>query len=192
LYQSMILPIWRLLDRIYYHSNRLQFVDRLDENIFRVRLTKYRGYPLQMEDGTRIIKGDLLVKIHLHNYLLVKKMVHLKSDVKRALFAHEIVKESMPGLAHFIKSHPQRDRIKGVIGVTVLNRGIKRLGFHSFELKNPFYRNWKRLYMAPLTALCQGKWSHLWNDKLEPKYLVMSKDTLLGTYDTFEMGKNEY
>ena len=186
MFHAMILPIWGLLDQIYYHCNRLQFVDRLSENIFRVRITHYKGYPLQLEDGVQIKKGDLLVKIHLHNHLLVRKMEHLQSDVRRALFVHDLVKESMPGLAHFMKSHPLQEQIKGVIGVTVLNRGVKRLGFHCFDLKNPIYRHWKMLYMAPMTAFCQGDLSYLWSKKMEPKYLVMSKNVLLNRYDTGE------
>lgn len=144
-----------------------------------------------MEDGTEIMKGDLLVKVHLHNYLLVRKMVGVQSDVKRALLVHDIVKESMPGLARFIKSHPLADQIKGIMGVTVLNRGIKRLGFDSFDLKNPIYHHWKKLYMVPMTAICQGSLGQLWSTKHQPKYLMMSKTTLFYRYDKECLEKNE-
>ncbi|RKD26029.1 hypothetical protein BEP19_01230 [Ammoniphilus oxalaticus] len=185
----MILPIWGLIDQVYYHCNRLQFVDRLEDNIFRVRITRYRGYPLQLRDGTKIEKGDLLVKIHLHNYSLVKKMRHLKSDVRRALFVYEAVKQSLPGLANYLKGHPLESQVKGILGVTVLNRGVRRLGFDTFNLKHPLYSAWKKSYMVPLTAICHGDFNQIFTGKYEPKYLVMGKETLFDLYSDKSMGE---
>ncbi|WP_134698861.1 hypothetical protein [Ammoniphilus sp. YIM 78166] len=179
MFQTMILPLWGLVDQIYYQFNRLQLIDIEDQNVFRVRLSTYRGAPLVLDSGDVIRSGDLLLKIHLYNYQLMKQMCHLESDIRRALYVYEAVEHSLPGLARYLSEHPRSNEIKAVLGVTVLNRGIKRLGFQSFELDNSLYRAWKKAYMIPMYCLCHGQWSLPSLQKLEPKFVVMGRTQLL-------------
>lgn len=179
MFQTMILPLWGLVDQIYYQFNRLQLIDIEDQNVFRVRLSTYRGTPLALKSGEVIQSGDLVLKIHLYNYQLMKQMCHLESDIRRALYVYEAVEHSLPGLAKYLNDHPRANEIKAVLGITVLNRGIKKLGFESFELNNRLYRAWKKTYMIPMYCLCHGQWSLPSLQKLEPKFVVMSRAQLL-------------
>ncbi|RXT13803.1 hypothetical protein [Ammoniphilus sp. CFH 90114] len=182
MFQTMILPLWGVIDYIYYQFNRLQLVDRGQENIFRVRVTTYRGKPIYMDDGEVIQPGDLLLKIHLYNYQLMKQMCHLDSDIRRALYVYQAVEQSLPGLAQFVFSHPRANELKGVLGVTLLNRGIKKLGFSSFDIESDWYRTWKKTYMIPMYCICHGQFKLSQTRKLEPKYVIMSKERLFERY----------
>lgn len=190
MFESMILPLWGMIDQIYYQCNRLQLIDHPGGNVFRVRMTHYKGEPLAMSDGTRIEAGDPMIKIHLYNYKLMKHMIHIDSDIRRALFIYEEVEKSLPGLAHFLRAHPQIDQIKGIIGITLLNRGVKRLGFDCFDINNKLYRSWKKSYMLLLHGLCHGGFESLDFQKQQPKYVVMSKERLLEWYPLSETGRN--
>ncbi|MEW9669634.1 hypothetical protein [Ammoniphilus sp. 3BR4] len=182
MFQTMILPLWGVIDQIYYQFNRLQLIDIGEENVFRVRAATYRGEPLVLEGGHAIESGDLFLKIHLYNYQLMKEMCHIDSDIRRALYVYEAVEHSLPGLAHYLRSHPNAEQIKGIMGVTVLNRGIKRLGFSSFDIQNQYYLAWKKAYMIPMYCLCHGQWKIGKSSKLEPKYVAMSKERLFERY----------
>lgn len=142
-----------------------------------------------MSDGTVVEAGDPMLKIHLYNYQLMKQMINIDSDVRRALFVYEEVKKSLPGLAFYLRSHPQIDQIKGIIGITLLNRGIKRLGFDSFDIHNPMYRSWKKSYLMLLHGLCHGSFESLHSEKQQPKYVVMSKERLFERYPPCRTGK---
>jgi hypothetical protein len=175
---------WSLVDKLYYLCTRLEYVNK-QENIFRVRLIRYRGKSLQLSDGTNINPQDLLVKIHLHNCQLMREMQEMEGQIKRALYVYDRVLESLPGLASFVDHHPCKDRIKGVLGITLLHRGIKRLGFDAIEIPNPLYLKAKQMYLLPMFWFLHPGSTTQQKDKLKPKFITMSKQKLLHTY-----GKN--
>ncbi|MBP1933558.1 YkoP family protein [Ammoniphilus resinae] len=177
-----ILPFWGIIDQIYFQFNRLQFIDKDGGNVFRVRPICYRGETLILKDGTEIHSGDLLLKIHLYNYALMKEMVGMRSEIRRALFVYQMVENSMPGLAKYLHLHPRSEEIKGVIGITLLNRGVRHLGFDSIPIANDYYRRWKKSYMVPMYYICHGFHKGNSNKKLDPKILVMSKNRLFESY----------
>ncbi len=177
--------VWSVLDKFYYLCSRLEYTDKHEQHIFRVRLLKYRGEDLTLSDGTIFTKGDLLLKIHLHNCVLMKEMQKLDHDVKRALYTRNRVLQSLPGLAAYLSNHPNKNQIKGIIGITLLTRGVKHLGFEVNEIKNPVYRNFKASYLVPMYFLCHaGSFFSTLRKKevLRPKYLVMSSDQLIKKY----------
>ncbi len=181
---STIIQTWSILDNLYYYCSRLQLVDLKEQNVFRVRLLTYRGPSISLEDGTVISPSDLLLKIHLHNCLLMKEMEHIQNDVKRAFYVYHRVEQSLPGLARYLASHPQQKEIKAVIGITVLTRGVKPLGFETIDIANPVYRTLKELFLIPMFIVLHpnGKWKCLKKGHLTPKYLMMSKERLLDKY----------
>ncbi len=77
--RSCLLSIWYLLDPLYFFFTRLTLIDKRQSNVFRVRLTRYKGKDVILSDGTRIKKNDVLVKIHLHNVKLLKELRLLKA-----------------------------------------------------------------------------------------------------------------
>ncbi|WP_257467550.1 YkoP family protein [Peribacillus asahii] len=76
--RNYLLNIWNLVDPIYYRLSHLNYLP--EKNILRVKLTRYKGRNVILSDGTAINKNDLLIKIHLHNAVLLKE---LKTNQKR-------------------------------------------------------------------------------------------------------------
>lgn len=181
---STIIQTWSFLDNLYYHCSRLQYVDLKEQNIFRVRLLIYRGPSLSLEDGTTIHSSDLLLKIHLHNCRLMREMQHIQNDIKRALYVYHRVEQSLPGLAEFLINHAEQESIKALLGITVLTKGVKRLGFQSIDIPNPVYKKLKELFLIPMFVLLHPneKLKCLRNGNLAPKYLVISKEQLFERY----------
>lgn len=177
------MKIWSLLDKIYFYYSPLEYVNQEGKNIFRVKYLTYRGKDILLSNGVSIQKNDLLLKIHLHNFLLMKEMINIENETKRALYVYKRVEESMPGLADFIRNHPQKDSIKGIIGITLLHRGVSRLGFEVKEIENYYYKRAKQFYMKPLFIFCHLNKRQRWKEKnLVPKFLIMSKEELLSRY----------
>jgi len=174
------ISIWALLDPVYYLFTRLRYIDR-HQSIFRVRLTNYKGFPVTLSDGTTIKKNDKLIKIHLHNIRIIKEMYGVKSETAKGRIIYNKVKEGLPGVAEFINNHPKRDEIKGLIGITMLNKGCRRLGFDDFSLKNRYYRFVKQMVFIPMYCLTVSNISKT-SLKRNPKYLFMSKDCLMTKY----------
>ncbi|WP_260412211.1 hypothetical protein [Alkalihalobacillus sp. TS-13] len=181
--RSYAMTIWSLWDPVYYSFTRLTYIE--DESpqkcIFRVRLTKYKGAPTILNDGTRINKNDLMIKIHLHNVRLIKEMNHLKNDFQKGIHFYRCVQQSMPFLAAYVEGHEQSSEIKGIIGITLLNQGTQKLGFESFSFKSKLYRIFKMVALLPISLVSNQSKDSLFGT--EPRYLMMSKDKLIGRYN---------
>ncbi|WML44772.1 hypothetical protein [Neobacillus sp. PS3-40] len=180
-----ILWIWKICDPLFYLCTRLNYVRPSEatksksKSIFRVRITKYKGKEMILSDGTRICKNDLLLKIHLHNVRLLTEFLKLNNDVCRARKVYHTVYHSMTPLAFYMKAHPQERRIKGVIGITTINKGAL-LGFDCFFPTNSFYKWFKKMGQLPISLLSNSTFKSFKKHKLT--YLIMSKEKLYSKY----------
>ncbi|WP_163538843.1 hypothetical protein [Gracilibacillus sp. YIM 98692] len=179
--RDCILHAWNFWDPIYYSCTRLKYVENPlgEKTIMRVRLTKYKGERIILQDGTVIQKNDILLKIHLHNVRLLKKFEESDSDVKKAYIIYYHVRESLPELVRFLQSEGYVDQVKGIIGITMLHKGCKKLGFEVFPLRNKYYQWFKTLALIPIYFLSAKTCKK--NPPL-PMYLMMSKDRLMQKY----------
>ncbi|SFL85831.1 hypothetical protein SAMN04487943_104341 [Gracilibacillus orientalis] len=180
-----VLTLWLVIDPIYYMFTRLTYIDDSkgsDQNVFRVRLTRYKGRESILTDGTVIQKNDLLIKIHLHNAQLMKSIKNIKGDVRKAMVIHQNVERSLPQLAEYVNNHSNATDIKGIIGITMLNRGSSKLGFDTVEISSPFYKYFKCMALLPIYWLSVTSLSSNSFKKHHPCYLFMSKGKLLQKY----------
>ncbi|NSL51080.1 hypothetical protein HR057_04780 [Bacillus sp. P2(2020)] len=182
--RGYVLSIWSLIDPIYYYCTRLTYLPRqgAESNIFRVRLTKYKGREIVLSDGTEIKKNDTLVKVHLHNVKLLKEIIHIKNEIKKAKIIYRHVQNSLPGLAEFIQRADRSDEIKGVIGITFLNKGCERLGFEVVDITSHIYKGFKWCTFLPIELISSGNSVRHILQHHSPKYLFMSKGKLLNLY----------
>ncbi len=178
------LQVWGICDHIYLLCTRLQCLEHISNNynILRVRLTHYKGHDVVLLDGTMIKKNDLLVKIHLHNVRLLKEMKCLDQSINKSIYLYKKVQQSLPDLAIFIIQHKQSDQIKGIIGITMIDKGFKRLGFEPASLSSLPYLWFKRLALYPIHFLSSSKPSTKRKHTPTPQYLFMSKDGICKKY----------
>ncbi|WP_326847767.1 YkoP family protein [Priestia endophytica] len=150
-----LILIWSLIDPLYYFFTRLYYLEQTRENasIFQVRLTHYKGRKVVLSNGTIIRKNDILIKIHLHNVRLLKELQGIDNDVKKAMILYKNVKESLHHLALYIQRHKNTQEIKGITGITMLNKGCERLGFEPYIISSRMYKWFKHLTLYPIYFL---------------------------------------
>jgi hypothetical protein len=177
--RNYLISIWSIFDPIYYLFTSKKNLTSHEGNIFRVRLTKYKGKNFVLSDGTMINKNDLLLKIHLHNIKLLKEFKNMKSELKKARMIYNYVKNSLPEMDRFIQNHQDSSKIKGIIGITTLYKGSEKLGFEVFDLTNPIYKWFKQITLLPIGMLSSEKISviTIWKTH-KPSYLFMSTGKL--------------
>ncbi|WP_245680478.1 YkoP family protein [Bacillus marinisedimentorum] len=175
-----MLSIWTFLDPYYFALTRLKYIknEHREKQIFRVRLTRYKGKDMILSDGTLIKKNDLLVKIHLHNIRIINEMDRYQTEIRKALFIYKNVEKALPCLASYVNAHASSPEIKGILGITVLNKGAERLGFEVIPINNPFYERFKLLTAIPIYMLSNSFKKQTLSRK-KPAYLCMSKNQLL-------------
>ncbi|TKC15822.1 YkoP family protein [Robertmurraya kyonggiensis] len=179
--RDYFISIWELINPIYYHCTRLTYLSSHDGNIFRVRLTKYKGRNIVLSDG--INKNDTLVKIHLHNVRLLKEFKNINSEIRKAKIIYNYVKKSLPEIDLYIQIHIDNTNIKGIIGITTLNKGCERLGFEVFDISHPIYKWFKRSHSYQL-GFYPVKISlyKVYLNTHKPSYLLVSTRKLTNMY----------
>ncbi|GAA0492107.1 hypothetical protein GCM10008986_17930 [Salinibacillus aidingensis] len=184
--RNFMLKLWLYFDPLYFRFTRLKYIGMhrgSTSNIFRVRLTRFKGGPIRLSDGTVIEKNDLLLKIHLHNVRLLHDLKNEASEVKKAFMVYERVRDSMPGLATYVLTHKRHQEIKAVMGITSLNKGAGRLGFEINHIKSPAYKWMKKMTFYPIhiLSLSEPSLNNMINQP-SPNYILMSKNQLLTNY----------
>jgi hypothetical protein len=184
--KQRLIHVWGMLDPFYFFCTRLHCLEQItgNPNIFRVRLTRYKGRDVVLSDGTLIKKNDLLVKIHLHNVRILKEMQCIDGNFKRSFFLYKKVQESLPDLAFFITHHNSKNHIKGIIGITMIDKGYERLGFESVSLSSHSYLWFKRIALYPIHIFSSSKPSSKRKKTPTPQYLFMSKDIICEKHGT--------
>ncbi|MBP3040819.1 hypothetical protein J9303_15110 [Bacillaceae bacterium Marseille-Q3522] len=179
--KGYLISLWGIIDPFYYYCSRLTYLP--NDNIFRIRLTKYKGRNVVLSDGTQINKNDTLLKIHLHNVRLMKELKNVKNELKKAKIIYRYVQRSMPGLELYLRHHCP-SRTKAIIGITLLNKGCERLGFEIFDIRHPAYKWLKWCSFLPIEMLSSNKSAAAILKNHRPKYLFISKEKLVKLYRT--------
>lgn len=73
------------------------------------------------------------------------------------MILYKKIKASLPHLALYIQRHKNTQEIKGIIGITLLNKGCERLGFESYAISSRSYKWFKQLAFYPIYLLSTPK-----------------------------------
>lgn len=179
-----ILSLWGIWDTIYQSCTRLTYIEK-GRNIFRVVFLRYRGESLQTDSNYTIKQGDFILKIHIHNYMFANLCKGVKNDTRMILLLRRQILNSLPQLANYLASHPRVDEIKGIVGTTMLHKGIEPIGFSISDVPmNRFFR-YKRWYLRLMLRIIHPdgmKRLETFDRNLPLKRVYMSKEELFKRY----------
>ncbi|MHB9093283.1 MAG: polysaccharide deacetylase family protein [Eubacteriales bacterium] len=122
--------LWEKWEHIFA---RLYSVERIDStNMLRLSKTRYKGPDIYAPNGQLLAqKGDWVGEIHFDNI----RFVNNETDVQKiALQALRQAKESLTVFARYIEGNPKYQGIRVFLGLSLMHRGVKRLGFEVQEV----------------------------------------------------------
>lgn len=128
-WRRLVWRFWEDWERLFA---RLYKVERINStSIFRLSRTEYQGPDLYAPDGSLLAKtGDILGEIHLEN----SRLRGLEQDIQEiSVRILKLVRSSLPGLAKFVEENPRYRDIQVFFGLTMLQRGVRGLGFQLAE-----------------------------------------------------------
>ncbi|MBF7097506.1 polysaccharide deacetylase family protein [Alkalibacter mobilis] len=170
--------IWEKWENIYAKHNRVERIHK--DNIFRLSLTNYKGEKILDDQGDLLVdEGDEVAMLHLDNI----RFQSMSGNSKRAaLQAVRKVHGSMPTLAKYVSDDKRFKDVKVLMGVTLLNRGVKGLGFKVAE-----YPNAHKGFIAKIQQIIYRVYNPGGNRKVEkdsesPKVVWMKKEDLFERY----------
>ncbi|MCL6458815.1 MAG: polysaccharide deacetylase family protein, partial [Gorillibacterium sp.] len=134
-----LVKAWMVWERCFIKLFHIVPID--PENTFlQVRIREYTGdETLALEDGEQIVKGDRIVELHLNNDQLLKLSRSSRNTTHLAIQMVRRIKELLPHISLLMQTDPAYRDVKGLYGITLINRGPEHLGFTVFDLpKGPF------------------------------------------------------
>jgi hypothetical protein len=181
---SGLLRLWGYWDSIYQRCTRLRYVEK-GNNIFRIVLLRYRGEPLVTSDQHTIHSGDLIVKLHIHNYYFATLCKGIKDELRLALLLRRHIMLSLPSLAAYLERLEPKEEIKGIVGTTMLHKGVEPLGFTISDVPMTWFFRYKRWYLRLMLRIIHPDGKRRvksWKQEMPLKRVYMSKDQLLCRY----------
>jgi len=186
--KKVAVTLWLAWEKVFHVLFRLQPVQEKD-TVFHIRVRKYSGQTLVMNDGETLNKGDRIVELHLDNNRLFEMGMKSRSTMHTAIQLIRAVEKGLPPLAKMIGSDPQYDDVKAVYGVSMINRGSEQFGFTVLDLPQGPFAFFTRIYLRLLLRVIHPSGKNRLRDRsviLIPKILVMSMNVLR---DRFSMPK---
>lgn len=130
--------IWEKWEKFYARRNRVTRID--DRNILRLAKSVYHGPDLPGGDGQILAgRGDIVGEIHIDS---IRLQTGCTDSRRIGLQAMRLAKESMPDLARFVAQSPEYRNIRVFLGLTLINRGVKRFGFEVQEIDPGWFERW--------------------------------------------------
>lgn len=179
------LALWQWSDHIYRRIRRFDFEDLQGRNVFRVRVRLYKGPAFALENGQEVKRGDWVGFLHFYNLRLQQMMQGIQSDNRRSVLMLREVQRSLPELAEFVRSHPRGERMKALIGITLLNRGVEGFGFTVSDVPDTSWYRFRRWYMKWMIRLTHPAGNERLKQKqgaMELKRCVLTRDELFRRY----------
>src|SRR5699024_3174186 len=128
--KSYVVKLWKIIDQANVKCSRLCDVLKHEQikTVLRFRLTRYQGRSVILSNGTTVQKGDMLLKIHLHNVRLIHELQIIDGDLRKAAHLYHSIKQALFQLAKEVETYDEYRRIKLTIGVTALYQGAEQQG----------------------------------------------------------------
>ncbi|MDD2233834.1 MAG: polysaccharide deacetylase family protein [Desulfitobacteriaceae bacterium] len=130
--------LWQKWEELFAGIYHLEKID--STNLFRLTKTRYKGPELYDKGGQVIAKeGDLVAELHIDSLRLSGKGTDIHTVGIRTL---RQTRESLPELAAYINNNPAYSGIQVIMGISLLNRGVKGFGFHVQEVSPNWLYRW--------------------------------------------------
>ncbi|MDR3288802.1 MAG: polysaccharide deacetylase family protein [Peptococcaceae bacterium] len=172
--------LWDQWERFYAWRFQIQRIDAA--SVFRLAKKRYQGPELYDKDGVLwAAKGDIIAELHLDN----SRLQGTESDVRGVLLrAIAQFRESLPILAKYVVEHPDYQDVRVFAGLTLIHRGVGRLGFEVQETRPSWavrrIGTLQKVIMSVYHPLGKGRNRQRLGD--QPKWVWMSRQKLLAEW----------
>jgi len=178
--------LWLLMDKIISKWLGIEPLRQDKVSIISTELQQHRGQPVQLNDGTVIIRGDRIIELHMNNVWFLHgraKLVNSAGEIRwkvSSAFA-----EDLRYLARQLARGSYTAEVKALRGTTLLYAPAQRLGFTVKDLPKGLRNRLTTFYLCGLRQTYYLGKSGVYAKVRRPpvlKEVWMSKSRLLNMY----------
>jgi peptidoglycan/xylan/chitin deacetylase (PgdA/CDA1 family) len=180
-----IIAVWMLWEKLFIRLLHIEPVDRSNP-LLRLRVREYQGsMPIMLDDGECIRKGDLVAELHLDNDRLFRLGALSRNTTQLAIQLIRGMEQLLPRVTERFQNDPTFRNVKGLYGISLINRGPQQLGFTVVDLPKGFFARITTWYLRILLSVIHPQGKKRLSTKSEmlvPKIVAMSKKQLVERY----------
>jgi hypothetical protein len=183
-YKRILVWLWFQWESLFHILFQVKQIDPANKLYFS-RVKTYHGQAMLLDDGEEIRDGDRIIELHFNNRMLFHMLTETGSMVQLAVGMIRITKQTLPLLLKQIEIDPSMGNIKGVIGITMIHRGTKKLGFTIVDLPAGIFSYMTKYYLRVLLSVINPEGKQLIEHKgnvFTPKIVVLSVKELEKRY----------
>ena len=189
-FKRLLAWFWLQYESLFHLVFRLKPVEGSGgEPSIHYRKVTYNGPPVELKDGTRIVKGDPVAEMHLDNGMLRRLAARSSSPIAVIIHLIRELETSLPNLAKRVLSDPDTSSVRAIYGVSMLNKGADKLGFQIFDLPDNLFAKVSRIYLRLLFRVLtaapkrtdksrKSKSSNRASQTLSPRMLFISREDM--------------
>jgi len=145
-----VLWLWPFLDSIFSWWLGIKPLRKDKLGTINVELRQYRGRPLELDDGSEIKHGDLVIELHLNNAWVVHQRKAANSPAEVFWELTSAFSDDLKYLAQQLVEERFSPEIKALHGVTPFHAASRRVGFTVLELPDSLWKRLTRFYLSGL------------------------------------------
>ncbi|MEO3945546.1 polysaccharide deacetylase family protein [Gorillibacterium sp. CAU 1737] len=183
--KRVFIRLWMVWERLFIRVFHIVPIDP-DNTFLQIRVREYTDpKPLTLEDGEVFAKGDRILELHLNNDTLLELGRTSRNSTHLAIQMIRRTRELLPQITRLIENDPAYRDVKGLYGITLINRGPEQLGFTVFDLPSGPFAYFTKVYLRLLMYVIHPDGKDRLktkSDLLVPKIIAISSKELENRY----------
>ena len=179
-FKKMLQRVWGLADTLV---RRLAGIKEIPGcTTWRFALHTNHGSDWILYDGCVLKPGEVYLDLHADNDRFMA-LIDEKTSVERsAIIAMREVLHNLPRLAEFLESDKRVEKVNVIIGITLLHRGLGRIGFTVVDMPPGIFTTltgWYERWLLGIYHPGGFKKQKSYREKLTPKYVIITRQELM-------------
>jgi peptidoglycan/xylan/chitin deacetylase (PgdA/CDA1 family) len=179
-FKKMLQQLWGLADYLVRALSGIKEIPGC--TTWRFALHTHHGSDWTLYNGNMLKSGEPYLDLHANNDRFLALIDENTSVERSAIIAMREMLHNLPRLAEFLQSDKRVEKVNIIMGITLLHRGLGRIGFTIVDMKPGISKTligWYERWLLGIYHPGGFKKQKSYREKLSPKYVIITRQELM-------------
>jgi peptidoglycan/xylan/chitin deacetylase (PgdA/CDA1 family) len=179
-FKKMLQQLWGLADHLVRVMSGIKEIPGC--TTWRFALHTHHGSDWILYNGNVLKSGEPYLDLHANNDRFLALIDENTSVERSAIIAMREMLHNLPRLADFLQNDKRVEKVNIIMGITLLHRGLGRIGFTIVDMKPGIFKTltgWYERWLLGIYHPGGFKKQKTYREKLSPKYVIITRQELM-------------